>query len=134
MSTYQCPRSDLPQMPLADIDVRAAGSVNAQTVSSRAWINTGYSYTIIPHGHISRLKAKGPLSRGVKKIQDEVTQGEPYERSYWVSIIIPGFNVVIEDIEVITRPLDYGILGRDLLNRLKLLLDGPHSRWAIFNE
>lgn len=37
----------------------------------------------------------------------------------------------LTDIEVVTYATNQGILGRDVLNRLRLLLDGPDQRLEI---
>jgi hypothetical protein len=119
-------------MPVADIEILVPGESISDGVQARAWIDTGYPYTIIPHGHLSTLKMKRKgVPSGAKPIFDGTSKQETFVPSYWISISVPIFGVIIENVEVMTEPIDYGVLGRDFLNKIRLLLDGPVEQWII---
>ena len=58
-----------------------------------------------------------------------------------VSISQPSYIVILEfqlgehtkthEVEVFTISRDYGIIGRDIINQYKIVLDAPEKKWGI---
>lgn len=93
-----------------------------------AFLDTGADATIVPIGIIRQLKAGVVTFKTVRGYAG----GRRSVRTYLVDIEIngltlPGIEVVGDD------AADQILIGRDVLNKLRLLLDGPGQRTEILN-
>lgn len=93
-----------------------------------AFVDTGADATIVPLGIIRQLRAGAVTFKTVRGY----TGGRRSVRTYLVdielgSLTLPGIEVVGDD------AADGVLLGRDALNRLRLLLDGPARHTEILD-
>jgi hypothetical protein len=53
-------------------------------------------------------------------------------RAYRVHLRMPSCGRAFENVEVIGRDMRYAyaLVGRDILNRYRIVLDGPHEKWS----
>lgn len=90
-----------------------------------ALIDTGSDITAIPEDLVEQFQLL-PIG----KIQFEDVKGEDYsEPTFALQIAFQGFT--IPPIEVVPSGLGIVILGRDVLNRYYLLLNGPTKTFQI---
>jgi hypothetical protein len=91
-----------------------------------AFLDTGADVTIVPMDIIRQLKAGVVTFKTVRGY----TRGRRNVRTYLVDVdvaglTLPGIEVVGDD------AADQVLIGRDVLNKLRLLLDGPGQRTEI---
>ena len=88
-------------------------------------LDSGSDVTLLPRGAVERLGV------AVSVDQDHQLEGFDGNRSYAASAVLAmiclqrgfhGLFLLVED--------DCGVLGRNILNKLTLLLDGPRQRWS----
>ena len=113
----------LPPAPALDIEIR-----NPQTGATQirlAKIDTGADGTVIPKDIVEGL--------GLLDFDQLLSVGFDgslqVQTSYMIDILLPG--KIFTDIEVITAPLPYVLIGRDLLNQLVMTFDGPQRLLSI---
>ena len=96
-----------------------------QKIKVNAMIDTGASISAIPQYFISKLD----LSPS-RKVQVSGFIGEKeYVYKYFVKVFLT--SKMKYEIEVITSKRDYFIIGRDILNRMKLIADGPKREFSL---
>lgn len=113
----------LPPAPVLDIEIRNPQTGFTQVVLAK--IDTGADGTVIPKDVVQGLGLLNfdqILSIGF----DGSTQ---IQTTYLIDILLPG--KMFTDIEVITAPLPYVLIGRDLLNQLVITFDGPQLLFGI---
>lgn len=93
-----------------------------------AFVDTGADATIVPLGIIRQIRAGVVTFKTVRGY----TGGRRSVRTYLVdieigSLTLPGIEVVGDD------AADGILLGRDALNKLRLLLDGPRRRTEVLD-
>lgn len=93
-----------------------------------AFVDTGADATIVPLGIIRQLRAGVVTFKTVRGY----TGGRRSVRTYLVDaeiggLTLPGIEVVGDD------AADQILIGRDALNKLRLLLDGPGQRTEILD-
>ncbi|MEA3340548.1 MAG: retroviral-like aspartic protease family protein [Chloroflexota bacterium] len=121
MSHYSYSREYVPTAPVVEIRLGAPGT-EAKSGLLKAFVDTGADVTLIPMKHLRR--------NGAKKVDQATLRSQWGERRmvalYAVATEINQhhFNAIRAVGDEIG---DEVILGRNLLNRLRLLLDGPAS-------
>ena len=93
-----------------------------------AFVDTGADATIVPIAIVRQLRAGVVTLKTVRGY----TGGRRTVRTYLVDIevgpfTLPGVEIVGDD------ATDEILLGRDVLNRLRLLLDGPGRRTQLLD-
>ncbi|CCI28030.1 MAG: retropepsin-like aspartic protease [Dolichospermum sp.] len=91
-----------------------------------AIVDSGATMTCIPESIIARL---GYLEYGHQKVRD-ANNNVVLRKSYILNITIG--NYTFNDLEVIGFSKSYALLGCDILNQSKIMLDAPNNRW-IYN-
>ena len=91
-----------------------------------AFLDTGADATIVPIGIIRQLKAGVVTFKTVRGY----VGGRRSVRTYLVDVEIggltlPGIEVIGDDVA------DQILIGRDVLNKLRLLLDGPRQKTEL---
>jgi len=77
--------------------------------------------TIIPDGILKEL---GLIPRGVRKVQPtDKNQSSREYPAYYISLIINGSMNF--ELQVISMPKEYTLVGRDVLNQIILYANGP---------
>lgn len=86
-----------------------------------ALLDTGSDGTLIPTRYLRAIPSLTPVDR--KRLRSQ--WGEPrLVRLYLVDVEVAGFR--LPDIEVVADTVgDEVVLGRNVLNRLRIILDGP---------
>ncbi|MCZ7572723.1 MAG: retroviral-like aspartic protease family protein [Ardenticatenaceae bacterium] len=116
MSTYDTTYD--PPAPVLDVTVTSV--VNRRRRRSlRALLDTGSDITAIPHSLMERLQLY-PIGRLQLEDVEATTR---MVLTYAVQLTIGDLS--IPRLEVILTGLDFAVIGRDVLNRLYLLLNGP---------
>lgn len=110
--------------PVPVVEIRIGAPEEAFTVGPLlAIVDTGADGTLIPVQLIRQLSSLPAVNRKTLRSQ----WGEArVVRTYWVDLEVAGIR--LPAIEIIADTLsDEVILGRNVLNRLKLFLDGPRT-------
>lgn len=101
-------------------------SNNSQSFQVDAILDTGASMTCIPESAIAELGESLIYS----KIMVRNLIGNTQERqTYFLNISIANYEH--KNIEVIAIPKKYALVGRDILNQHKIVLDAPKQKWSI---
>jgi len=91
----------------------------------QALIDSGASGTTIPETLVPKLAL-----RKISEIDTSGYDGRTARRSiYSADIVFLGF--VFSKHPVVAVPRDYALIGRDILNRYKTILDGPRLEFAV---
>jgi len=88
-------------------------------------LDTGSDYTAIPSGVVKTLKLE-PTGRIL--LEDIKRQTFPIF-TYTLRLTIA--DMIIPEMKVIATELEHGLLGRDLLNRFYLHLNGPELQFDL---
>lgn len=91
-----------------------------------AIVDSGATMTCIPESIIARV---GYLEYSHQKVRD-ANNNVVLRKSYILNITIG--NYTFNDLEVIGFSKSYALLGCDILNQSKIMLDAPNNRW-IYN-
>lgn len=115
-----------PPAPILDVTVSNPHNPTVGTIEEKALIDSGAFKTVIPEECVCRLRLLPvrPFSPKGYKIQKK--KQEHY--SYIVKISFKGLTFVIEAIAVNRKNV---LVGRDILNDLKLILDGKNLNFEI---
>jgi len=98
------------------LTVRATG----QSVTVQAIIDTGADGTLVPIAFLNRVGARRVFETGLRSQWGERRRVFLYLADIHVGpVVLPGMYVVGDEVGQET------ILGRNVLNHLRLLLDGP---------
>ncbi len=112
-----------PPAPICDITLE---TVEGARVTLAALIDTGADATLIPIPHLLGIGARRVFEMGLRSQWGERRIVYLYLVDVYISgVTLPGVYVVGDDRG------DEVILGRDVLNRLRVTLDGPAllTRW-----
>ncbi len=117
-----------PPAPVIEIGLAAAGSRRRRQITARALLDPGSDITAIP-----RRLAEGLRLYPISRVTIENPAAERTTvLSYAVQLSVGG--EAISRLEVVLTDLDYAILGRDVLNRFYIRLNGPDLTLDIGTE
>jgi len=121
---YKYSRNFNPPAPVVELSISAPLS-NASTLSI-ALIDSGADITVIPDGTISQLKLWRVDSMPTSGFGKDVIEATVYAAILSVEgILKPKIYRVLSWNE------DYALLGRDLLNQLIAVLNGPSEELSL---
>lgn len=128
MPTYhyeqiQDPRSS--PSPIARIEVLNPNSSEKRVENVKAILDTGSGITSIPESIIEKL---GALSYTVIRIRSPLENKTISKKLLLVKIEFDGKP---HEVKVLGIPKDYAVIGRDILNQYKIILDAPNQVWSI---
>ena len=112
-----------PPAPTCDVILESA---EGERVTLTALIDTGADATLVPVSHLRVIGARRVFEMGLRSQWGERRAVYLYLVDVHVGgVALPGVYVVGDEIG------DEVILGRDVLNRLRITLDGPAllTRW-----
>ncbi len=112
----------LPPAPVVDLRVSNGSSVEAV----EALIDSGADATCIPEHVAERLELQ-PIS--VLLVGGAGARAE--DRLVYRAQSLKLEHVAVDNFAVIGMPIDYAIVGRDLMNGFRLRLDGPVLHFTI---
>ena len=96
-----------------------------KSMETQGFVDTGADATIVPKRLLQSIQARPLLSRYVRSYIGE----QRVVRTYAVDVIVAG--VTLPAIEVIGDDVPEPLIGRDVLNRLRLILDGPRQKIEV---
>jgi len=118
MMTFPYDENHDPAAPVCQINLSVAST--GLSVSLPAIIDTGADATIVPLGYLRQIGARRVFEAGLRSQWGERRRVYLYLIDLRLGeFTLPGVYVVGDDRG------DEVVLGRDVLNRLRLLLDGP---------
>jgi hypothetical protein len=89
--------------------------------------DTGAGITSLPQEVIDAL---GPLQYTTINVRSPFDRNRQTAMGLY-SVCLRIENGITHEIEVLGIPRKYGILGRDILNNYKIVLDAPNRRWGF---
>ncbi len=112
--------------PSPEVSIQVCNPLNDSLKSNvSAIVDTGAFMTCLPQSIIQQL---GKLPYSQIGVQGPI--GKPVNRkTYHVHIKIAEH--VDQVVEVLAIPREYALIGRDILNRHKVVLDGPDQKWGF---
>ncbi len=127
MSHYPYSSEYMPAAPVTEIRLGAPG-MEPSSILLEAFIDTGADATLVPMTHLRQV--------GAKKVDQAALRSQWGERRavtlYAVALEINQYHFAA--IRVVgDESSDEVILGRNVLNRLRLLLDGPAGMVEILD-
>jgi predicted aspartyl protease len=112
--------------PIARIEVLNPNSSEKRVENVKAILDTGVGITVIPESIIEIL---GALDYTVIRIRSTLDTNDISSRKLYRVII--EFDGQENEVKVLAIPRDYAIIGRDILNKYKITLNGPEETWSI---
>jgi predicted aspartyl protease len=111
--------------PVALIEVSNPSNSTIRVKGIKAIVETGAGITSIPEYIIDNL---GRSNYTLKRVRSSLDGKVISRKLYRVVIQIGGKS---HEVEVLGIPGDYGVIGRDILNQYKIILDAPNEVWSI---
>jgi predicted aspartyl protease len=121
---YKYSKNFNPPAPVIEISVSAPLSKDA--ISITALIDSGADITVIPDRIIAQLKLRRVDSTPVSGFGKRVIQATVYS----VTLEIEGISES-EIYRILGWSEDYALIGRDLLNQLIAVLNGPSQELSL---
>ena len=114
-----------PPAPILEVSFLTPISSNLkQRIKSHAMIDSGAFMTVIPKWIVDKLELKY-----IYEINVIGVTGESESYVYPILILIESLGDFIT--EVITWDKEYALIGRDLLNKWLVLLNGPDKKFEV---
>ena len=120
MPGYDTQRFD-PPAPMATVELRAQGKSLPDVAML---IDSGSDMSFLPGASIKRLELQADQQRRYEVTAFDGTKSQSASVQcdlVFLGQIFRGVYLIVEDAD--------GILGRDILNHLSLVLDGPRLNW-----
>ncbi len=118
MTTFSYATAFEPPMPVCDVMLMVA--VTGERVTLPGVVDTGADATLIPLKHLRAIGARRVFEVGLRSQWGERRIVFLYLVDVSIGgVVLPGVYVVGDDMG------DEVVIGRDVLNRLRLTLDGP---------
>jgi predicted aspartyl protease len=118
MEAFSYETAEQPPAPYLDLKIRPS-LPSRRFLAQRAKLDSGASMTVIPSALVDRWRLT-PFSLVIVRSYDGQVSGRP---TYLVDITIGKRRFA--QVEVTLAPRTNVLLGRDVLNRLRVTLDGP---------
>jgi len=113
--------------PAPSLKIKLARPFSDHSLELQAKLDTGADMTVIPQRAVSELRLI-PASR----VSVTSFDGQRIWRyTYFVNLSFNGFEYKM--VEVISAQHRDVLLGRDILNRLKIILDGKNLNFSLFD-
>ncbi|HUO11002.1 MAG TPA: hypothetical protein VM008_22065 [Phycisphaerae bacterium] len=110
---------------ILEIEVVAHGT--ARRIRLPAKIDTGADITVVPDTAVDSLRLVEYGSRIV-----HVVNHAPYEApTYRADVDVEGIQ--FKSLQVVGHHKPYVLIGRDILNQLKLIADGPNETFELIH-
>ena len=122
---FQYNRNYYPSVPMAGVVfITAAESLRTGPLS--AVLDSGADGTIVPIAYLNEIQTSPTVEMAMRSQWGERRRVLLYLVDVQIGeITLPGIEVVGDDLS------DEVVLGRDVLNRLRVLLDGPAESTTI---
>ncbi|MEA3340324.1 MAG: retroviral-like aspartic protease family protein [Chloroflexota bacterium] len=127
MNKYPYDATYDPPIPACDVALTAPST--GRRVTLTAIVDTGADGTIVPVHYLHRIGARRSIEATLRSQWGEPRTVFLYLVNLQVGeLALPGIYVVGDELG------DEIVLGRNVLNRLRLLLDGPVALTQLLNE
>ena len=94
---------------------------------NEALLDTGSPFTLIPERFIERL---GTANLAYEWIRIRGVTNQIEDRlAYLIHLKVARWDFY--DFRVVTFKKPYALIGRDIINRYNITLDGPQQRWMV---
>lgn len=125
MFNYGTLQTSITPAPQTSIEL-SNPSNNSKSLQVDAIVDTGAVMTCVPESVIKQLGESLIYST----IQVRDANGNIQERrTYRINIRITDYEY--KNVEVIPITKQYALIGRDILNQHKIILDAPNQKWSI---
>jgi predicted aspartyl protease len=118
MLTFRYNRGLSPPAPYLDLEIAPFGR-RRKPIRRRAKLDSGASMTVIPYSLLNQWQI--PF---VETVEVRAYNGQVSRRPVYVVNIVIGSRH-FQEVRVTVAPRRDILLGRDVMNRLRILLDGP---------
>ena len=115
------------EIPALMLDVEVSNLESGEKITVRAKIDTGADLTDIPEMLQERLGLL-PFSEELIRYADGRLK---WKTTYLANFSLDGFD--FEAVEVTSGNRNYALIGRNILNKLKLICDGKNLTFTIFD-
>jgi len=116
--------SYFPPAPILDVVLVAQPQGN-RSDSIAGVVDTGADASIVPIDLLRQIGARYVTEQRVRSFFGEART----VRTYLVDVVIDG--ITLPALEVVGDAVDETLIGRDVLNRLRLILDGPRQKIEV---
>lgn len=116
-----------PPSPIISISIRNPNS-RSKNVKIKAIVDTGSGITAIPENIVASL---GRLNYSSDEFKNPLDKGQIVMKKIY-SVIVELDNTKTHELEVLPIPRKYGIIGRDILNQYKVILNAPRHPESIW--
>lgn len=113
-----------PPAPILDV-VFVAQPNGKRTDAVAGFVDTGADASIVPLYLLDQIGARYVTEHRVRSYFGEARK----VHSYLVDVVID--DITLPGIEVVGDTVDETLIGRDVLNRLRLVLDGPRQQIQV---
>jgi predicted aspartyl protease len=127
MSEYPYDVTHDPPIPVCDLVLIAPAT--GRKIALTVIVDTGADGTIVPIHYLEEVGARRTVEVGLRSQWCERRTVFLYLVDLQIGqVTLPGIYVVGDDLG------QEAVLGRDVLNRLRLLLDGPAAMTQLLNQ
>ncbi len=124
--SYPYSYSYYPSAPVIEVTFITAAE-NLQVGPLPALLDSGADGTIVPVSYLNEIQAPSTVEMNIRSQWGERHQVLLYLVDAKIGgLMLPGIEVVGDEIS------DEIVIGRDILNRLRVLLDGPKEITKVF--
>ena len=116
-----------PPAPAVDVEISTPGG-DAERTAIRMLVDSGADMTCLPKSLVETLKS---LRSGSIEVLG-YSRRPRIRRTIYIDFRVAGKR--IEGVEVLPIESDYGLLGRDIINKFELRLDGPGLSLSILDD
>jgi predicted aspartyl protease len=111
--------------------VAFAPSDKSLTAKAKAIIDTGATITCVPISVIEAIGHQNLNATSKKVVGAFRSRRAIVERESYTLNLRLG-NCYFENIEVVVlHEIEYGLIGRDILNDFRIIFDGPRDAWTV---
>jgi predicted aspartyl protease len=117
------------QPPAPYVEVQVTNPQTGDSIKERGKIDTGAFRTAIPESWIDKLHLIPAGEEETRGYKEEIKKQKHY--TYFVNISIK--NKIFEYAKVLAVKRNSPLIGRDILNQVKLILDGKNLSFEVLD-
>jgi len=117
----------LPPAPILEVTVSNPHKPEVEGIPKEALIDSGAFMTAVPEDFVDKLKILP--ARKIKGVKGYKGKGQSHS-TYFVDVSFNGYAFYTEVMAVKRKNV---LIGRDILNQLKLILDGKNLNFDILD-